>query len=146
MPFKPKTPCRHPGCPELTHERFCPQHAKAEDERYRRFQRDPKINRRYDKTWSKIRTRYLDAHPLCEDCLEAPQSDRVLRCHFEAKTASSPHSGARSPPRGREISSPRPPKGAGLGCRAQKARIKPPIDPRRLERPTGRSRSGSSSA
>lgn len=81
VPFKPKTPCRHPGCPELTHERFCPQHAKAEDERYRRFQRDPKINRRYDKTWSKIRTRYLDAHPLCEDCLEAGRTTPVAEVH-----------------------------------------------------------------
>ena len=81
MPFKPKTPCRHPGCPELTHERFCPQHAKAEDERYRRFQRDPKINRRYDKTWSKIRTRYLDAHPLCEDCLEAGRTTPAAEVH-----------------------------------------------------------------
>ena len=48
MPFKPKRPCSQPGCPELTGTRFCPAHAKEEDARYRNYQRDPKINRRYD--------------------------------------------------------------------------------------------------
>ena len=31
MPVKPASPCSHPGCPELTHERYCDAHAKAED-------------------------------------------------------------------------------------------------------------------
>ena len=51
MPFKPKRPCSQPGCPELTETRFCPEHARAEDTRYRTYQRDPKINRRYDHRW-----------------------------------------------------------------------------------------------
>ena len=50
VPFKPKRPCSHTGCPELTEKRFCPEHA-----RYRKYQRDPKINRRYDHRWRKIR-------------------------------------------------------------------------------------------
>lgn len=45
MPSKPASPCSHPGCPELSNDRYCPCHAKAEDERYRRFQRDPKMYR-----------------------------------------------------------------------------------------------------
>lgn len=81
VPFKPKTPCRHPGCPELSVERFCPQHAKAEDERYRRFQRDPAINRRYGHAWRKVRARYLDAHPLCEDCLEDGRTTPAAEVH-----------------------------------------------------------------
>ncbi|WP_396334970.1 hypothetical protein [Dermabacter sp.] len=31
----------------LTDARFCPEHARAEDTRYRKYQRDLKINRRY---------------------------------------------------------------------------------------------------
>ncbi|WP_455430372.1 hypothetical protein [Paracerasibacillus soli] len=29
MPRKPRRPCSQPGCPELTHERFCDEHRKA---------------------------------------------------------------------------------------------------------------------
>lgn len=68
MPVKPVSPCSHPGCPELTRERYCETHAKAEDTRYRRYQRDPKINRRYDHRWRTIRNRYIHAHPICEQC------------------------------------------------------------------------------
>ena len=58
MPKRPARPCS----PNLTHNRFCEQHAEAEDERYRRFQRDPKINRRYGARWRKIRA-YITAPP-----------------------------------------------------------------------------------
>lgn len=67
----PAKPCRYPGCPQLTHERYCSVHAKVETARYRKYQRDPKINRRYDKAWKQVRKRYLAAHPLCEDCQKA---------------------------------------------------------------------------
>lgn len=70
VPKKPKRPCSQPGCPELTDHRFCPAHAKAEDQRYRRHQRDPKINKRYDHRWRKVRNAYIQAHPLCEHCQE----------------------------------------------------------------------------
>lgn len=79
MPSKPARPCSQPGCPELTPARFCEQHAKAEDERYRRFQRDPKMNRRYGARWRKIRAAYITAHPLCEDCLAAGRYTRQRR-------------------------------------------------------------------
>ena len=81
MPYKPKTPCRYPGCPKLSAERFCPQHTQVEDQRYRRYQRDPEINRRYGTVWRKIRTRYLDAHTLCEDCLKAGHTTPALEVH-----------------------------------------------------------------
>lgn len=81
MPYKPKTPCRYPGCPKLSAERFCPQHTQVEDQRYRRYQRDPEINRRYGTVWRKIRTRYLDAHPLCEDCLKAGHTTPAVEVH-----------------------------------------------------------------
>ncbi|MBS6365582.1 MAG: HNH endonuclease [Actinomycetaceae bacterium] len=81
MPVKPASPCSHPGCPELTHDRYCEQHAKAEDARYRRYQRDPKINRRYGARWRRIRAAYVAAHPLCEDCLEAGRYTPVQEVH-----------------------------------------------------------------
>ena len=28
MTTKPKKPCKHPGCPRFTNERYCDQHAK----------------------------------------------------------------------------------------------------------------------
>lgn len=68
VPRKPKRPCSQPGCPELTDHRFCKTHAKAEDRRYRTYQRDPKINKRYDHRWRKIRNAYIQSHPLCEHC------------------------------------------------------------------------------
>lgn len=40
VPFKPKRPCSHTGCLELTEKRFCPEHARAEDTRYRKYQRN----------------------------------------------------------------------------------------------------------
>ena len=72
MPFKPKRPCSQPGCPE---------HARAEDTRYRTYQRDPKINRRYDHRWRKIRAAYVEAHPLCEDCLARGRYTPVAEVH-----------------------------------------------------------------
>ena len=81
VPRKPKRPCSHPGCPELTGHCYCQAHAKAEDERYRKWQRDPKINARYDHRWRKIRNRYIHAHPLCEDCLDTGRYTPAAEVH-----------------------------------------------------------------
>ena len=70
MPLKPKRPCSHPGCPELTDGRFCEEHAKQEAKRYELYQRDPATHKLYGQTWRKVRDRYRAAHPLCERCLE----------------------------------------------------------------------------
>ena len=69
MPRKPMKPCTHPGCPALTHERLCPDHAKLEARRYERQQRDPATAKRYGAGWQRARAAYLSAHPLCEVCL-----------------------------------------------------------------------------
>lgn len=68
MPRKPKRPCSHPGCPELTGERFCPEHSRQEVQRYERYDRDPDVKKRYGKDWQRIRERYVAGHPLCEAC------------------------------------------------------------------------------
>jgi len=70
MPYKPKRPCSHPGCPELVDGRFCEAHAKQETRRYEKYDRDPASHKRYGRTWSKIRDRYISAHPLCGQCLK----------------------------------------------------------------------------
>lgn len=56
-------------------------HAKVETARYRKYQRDPKINRRYDKAWKQVRKRYLAAHPLCEDCQKAGRVTPAAEVH-----------------------------------------------------------------
>ena len=71
MPYKPRKPCAHPGCPALTTSRYCPAHTKAEARRYEQQQRDPATARHYGRSWQAVRTAYLSAHPLCEMCLDA---------------------------------------------------------------------------
>lgn len=68
MPIKPKRPCSYPGCPMLTAERFCEEHAKQDARQYERYGRDPSTKKRYGRTWKRIRDRYIAAHPLCEQC------------------------------------------------------------------------------
>lgn len=68
MPQKPKRPCSHPGCPELTDSKFCKEHAKQEARRYERYGRDPAVKKHYGRIWKRIRDRYFKAHPLCERC------------------------------------------------------------------------------
>ncbi|RKI71784.1 HNH endonuclease [bacterium 1xD42-67] len=68
MPKQPRRPCGFPGCPNLTDGRFCEEHAKQENRRYERYQRDPATKRRYGRAWQLIRDRYAAAHPFCEEC------------------------------------------------------------------------------
>ena len=71
MPYKPKKPCAYPGCPELTHERYCPKHKTKASQEYDRYQRSPDHDKIYDYRWRKIRNLYISKHPLCEECLKA---------------------------------------------------------------------------
>lgn len=81
MPRKPKRPCSAPGCPGLTRERFCEIHAQEADKNYRKFQRDPRINRRYGARWRRIRAAYISQHPLCEDCQAQGKITPVAEVH-----------------------------------------------------------------
>lgn len=65
LPRKPKKPCRHPGCPSLTHNRYCEEHAKIYEK-----ERGSAAERGYDSRWRKARSRFLKAHPLCVRCKE----------------------------------------------------------------------------
>lgn len=68
MPYKPKRPCAYPGCPELSHGRYCPEHQKIITAHYNRYERDPDSRKRYGRAWKRIRDSYISAHPLCELC------------------------------------------------------------------------------
>jgi 5-methylcytosine-specific restriction protein A len=62
-----KKACRFPGCPELTHKRFCPTHRPItwQDDR-----RGTSRERGYTRAWDKVAQlrRQLDAG-LCQPCL-----------------------------------------------------------------------------
>ena len=51
MPYKPRRPCRYPGCPEFAVQGqvFCKDHG-------------------YDARWQKARDLFLKHHPLCAFC------------------------------------------------------------------------------
>lgn len=68
MPRKPKRPCSHPNCPNLTDGRFCEKHQKEENKRYEKYDRDPAVSSRYGRAWKRIRDSYVKAHPFCEMC------------------------------------------------------------------------------
>ena len=68
MPYRPKKPCAHPGCPALTYTVFCPAHEKQDARAYEKYKRDPATRKRYGRAWQHIRTLYIAAHPLCEQC------------------------------------------------------------------------------
>lgn len=70
MPRKPLKPCRYPGCPNLSEESYCPFHRKKVAKDYNKHIRSEDPNKRYGWTWKKIRDRYANLHPLCEECLK----------------------------------------------------------------------------
>ncbi len=65
MPYRPSTPCKHPGCPELVPygKKYCEEHEKLYH-----GERDSAHKRGYNSKWQKARKRYLSAHPLCVRC------------------------------------------------------------------------------
>ena len=69
MPYKPKRPCAYPGCGRLAErEQYCAEHQKVVDKQYNQYERYPKSNKRYGRSWKRIRDRYIKLHPLCEEC------------------------------------------------------------------------------
>ena len=70
MPKKPNRPCSYPGCPRLTEGLFCEEHQKQEHRTYNRYRRDPDTAKRYGASWRRIRSLYVSARPLCEECLK----------------------------------------------------------------------------
>jgi len=85
MPNKPKRPCSHPGCPELTNGQYCPTHTKAEAKRYEKYDRDPNKNKRYGRAWKKIRAAFLRENPLCSMCWQNEKLVAATTVHHKQK-------------------------------------------------------------
>ena len=67
MPSRPNTPCRHPGCAALVPygTKYCEAHKPLHPEEVRSASA-----RGYGRAWQKARKRYLEAHPVCVECLK----------------------------------------------------------------------------
>ena len=67
MPSRPNTPCRHPGCAALVPygTKYCEKHRPLHPEDNRSA-----AGRGYGSKWQKARKRYLNAHPLCVECMK----------------------------------------------------------------------------
>ena len=85
MPYKPKKPCARPGCPNLTHGRYCDDHAKEDMRNYNRHERDPSTNKLYGRDWKKIRAAFLSANPLCEMCKDNGKFAPAIIAHHKIK-------------------------------------------------------------
>lgn len=81
MPRKPKRPCSHPSCAELTEGRFCNEHERQENKRYEKYGRDPAVRRRYGRAWKRIRDSYISQHPLCEECEKKGKFTKAEEVH-----------------------------------------------------------------
>lgn len=65
MPRKPRKPCKHPGCPELTEEKYCDRHQKSYG-----CERRSAASRGYNSRWRTVSKMYLKSNPLCVNCLK----------------------------------------------------------------------------
>ena len=81
MPFKPKRPCRYPGCANLTDGIYCPEHQRQAEHHYNHFQREPETNKRYGRAWKRIRDRFVMQHPICEECEKAGRLTPTQEVH-----------------------------------------------------------------
>ena len=67
MPRRPDTPCKHPGCSKLVSygTQYCAEHAVLH-----KSDRPSASSRGYSSAWRKARKHYLEANPLCVECLK----------------------------------------------------------------------------
>ena len=81
MPHKPKQGCAYPNCPKLTNGRYCEEHQRLIAKQYNRFTRAVDVNKKYGRAWKKIRDHYVQAHPLCEQCLKQGRTTPTEEVH-----------------------------------------------------------------
>ena len=87
MPRKPKTPCKFPGCPNLTDGSYCTEHKQTENRRYNKYQRNQFNAKKYGKRWKQISKQYREANPLCEICSAAGRLTPAESVHHIRKVA-----------------------------------------------------------
>lgn len=77
MPFKPKRPCKRPGCYELVAKAYCEKHQpqspprsrREHDQKYQETRTDYKHHLFYNSdAWKRLRKWKLRRAPLCEHC------------------------------------------------------------------------------
>lgn len=66
MPRRLAKPCAHPGCPELTRERFCPAHTRASRRRQDEVRGTAAARGYCSARWKKLREYVLAVQPLCQ--------------------------------------------------------------------------------
>ena len=82
MPYKSMKPCAHPGCPNLTHGRYCEKHQRQADREYDKYQRGGESYLEYHNgTWAKLRRLQLQRQPLCELCLRERRYTKATLVH-----------------------------------------------------------------
>lgn len=82
MPRKPKKPCSYPGCPELIEDgSYCKKHQRDVNRYYEKYRIDPLTKKRYGSKWRKIRNRYINNNPLCEECLKDGRFTKAEEVH-----------------------------------------------------------------
>ena len=78
MPYAPKKPCTFPGCPNLTYNRTCEQHAGtafASSSRLHDLTRPNAAARGYDSVWARFSKFFRSQNPLCGACEVRPVDD-----------------------------------------------------------------------
>lgn len=73
MPKKPLKPCKHPGCPKLTEEKYCTEHKV-----FHTSDRANATRRGYDSRWRSARNRFLKVNPLCVKCKEQGKLTKAI--------------------------------------------------------------------
>ena len=82
MPYKPKKPCKYPGCNRLTDGSYCTEHARMMYRKYNQERRPQEINERYNNDeWRAIRETYIVSHPFCEICRKYGRVVRAAEVH-----------------------------------------------------------------
>lgn len=83
MPRKAKRPCRYRNCPKLTDSisGYCSEHEKMQVKHYDKYIRSPKHSRWYGRQWQRIRARFLNKNPLCEQCKKEGRYTAATEVH-----------------------------------------------------------------
>ena len=84
MSINPPKACSEPGCPNVTHSKYCKIHT-AQHTRVHTREKPNAYKSGYDKHWRRERKVFLSNNPLCENCLNkhdviraATQVDHII--------------------------------------------------------------------
>ena len=82
MPFKPKKPCKYPGCNKLTDGRYCTEHLRLLMNEYNKHHRNQQTQAVYiSDEWQRIREEHLISYPFCQVCKRYGRLIRASEVH-----------------------------------------------------------------